>query len=58
LEQLGTALVVTSTSPTKDQADRVERLQAIEAHIILEEAREALRRVDEMTEAATEWLLA
>jgi len=56
LERLGTALFVTSTSPTSDENSRVERLQAVKPHVVAQDARAALRLVDEMAESAREWL--
>jgi hypothetical protein len=56
LERLGTALFVTSMAPTSGYNQWVERLQATKPHVLAEDAREALRLVDDMTEAAREWL--
>ena len=47
--ELGTALYVTITSTTDDVDARAEQLHALKPHVRLEEAREALQTVDQMS---------
>jgi uncharacterized protein YwgA len=52
LERLGTALYVSSIAPTNGHDTRPEQLQALKPHVLADDAREAVRVVDEMKEAA------
>ena len=51
---MGAALFVTSVPPRDGPNNRVERLQEIRPRMPAGDAREALRLVDEMAEAARE----
>ena len=52
LEKLGTALYVTITSATGDLDARAEQVHDLKPHVRLEEAREALQTVDQMSAAS------
>jgi uncharacterized protein YwgA len=54
LEKLGTALYVTKTTQTNDVDARAEKIHELKPHVRLEEAREAVQTVDQISIDAKE----
>ncbi len=52
LERLATALMVTKELPGADAEERAERLHRYKAHVSMEQAREAVERVDTLIDEA------